>query len=381
LQHIPCAAYELPLSPKEVFFESEVYSHALTALKEDNTLKPYKEFLRYAIDDYPAKGVNLRGLTDYNIQIINNGIVIGETDPIGAMGSLYKSAIYQHLGTKYMSVELDLEKKFCNVEKVDVDYYTEAVWETMVDMIETEETKSLSNANLIYGYIKVTREPKLFKKIKERTYENIGYGPITLMPFTYETTGFSISLAEKWVLQIQNIDKRYIDVAIYSLSYILKNSSPSICMGDRGDIHTDVALTENEEKWNSCLYLYDALEGGIGFSEKIFNRIQDALSLALQIIEECECIAGCPSCVPPLPPGIKSQDIEELLYESNGAVECAKSLLNYYLNEKFYTPNIKTFTLNIDKPPIVKEDPEIQKLQNRLKRSAEILKKKREKKY
>jgi len=381
LQHIPCAAYELPLSPKENYFESEVYSHALTALKEDSTLKPYKEFLRYAIDDYPAKGVNLRGLTDHNIQIIENGIVIGETDPIGAMGSLYKSAIYQHLGTKYMSVDLDLEKKICNVERVDVDYYTEAVWETMVDMIETEETNYLSNANLIYGYIKVTREPKLFKKIKERTHENIGYGPITLLPFTYETTGFSISLAENWVLQIQNIDKRYIDVAIYSLSYILKNTSPSICMGDRGDIHTDVALTESEEKWNSCLYLYDAIEGGIGYSEKIFNRIRDALSLALQIIEECECIAGCPSCVPPLPPGIKSQDIEELLYESNGAVECAKSLLKYYLNEKFYTPIIKTFTLNKDKPPIIKEDPEIVKLQNRLKRSAEILKKKREKKY
>ncbi len=381
LQHIPCAAYELPLSPKENYFESEIYSHALNTLKEDNTLKPYKEFLRYATDDYPAKGVNLRGLTDYNIQIIHEGFVIGETDPIGAMGSLYKSAIYQHLGTKYMSVDLDLIKKICNVERIDVDYYTEAVWETMVDMIEKEEIKTLSTSNLVYGYIKVTREPKLFKKIKERTYENIGYGPITLEPFTYETTGFSISLPENWVRQIENLDKRYIDVAIHSLSYILKNSSSSICMGDRGDIHTDVSLTENDEKWNSCLYLYDALEGGIGYSEKIFNRITDALSLALQIIEECECTAGCPSCVPPLPPGIKSQDIEELLFESNGAVECSKSLIKYLLFEKYYLPNIKTFNIFNNTSDIIEEDPEIQKLQNRLKRSAEILKKKREKKY
>ena len=38
-------------------------------------------------------------------------------------------AIYQHLGRKYMSMNLDLDMKLCNVEPADADYYTEAIWE------------------------------------------------------------------------------------------------------------------------------------------------------------------------------------------------------------------------------------------------------------
>ena len=40
---------------------------AFTREKEDGTLKPYKGCWRYALPDYPAKGVNLRGMTDFRI--------------------------------------------------------------------------------------------------------------------------------------------------------------------------------------------------------------------------------------------------------------------------------------------------------------------------
>ena len=37
---------------------------------------------RYALPDYPARGVNLRGMTDYNVDIYCGSEVIGELDPI-----------------------------------------------------------------------------------------------------------------------------------------------------------------------------------------------------------------------------------------------------------------------------------------------------------
>jgi DEAD/DEAH box helicase domain-containing protein len=381
LQHIPCAAYESPLSQEEGLFNTEIYKYALQTLIDDKTLKEYKEFYRYSLDEYPAKGVNLRGMTDFNIQIICEGVVIGEIDPIGAMGTLYKDAIYQHLGNRFISMDLDLDKKFCRVEKIEADYYTEASWESMVDMVAEEESKSVQDAESKFGYIKVTRQPKLYKKIKERTYENIGYGPITLPPFTYDTTGFSLSIPKNWAIEIEKIDKRYIDIALYSLSYILKTSSPSIFMGDTNDIHTDVAINDSIEKWKSVLYLFDAHEGGIGYSEKIFQKLTDALNLAYKIILECECMAGCPSCVPPIPPGITSSDMEELLFESNGAVESAKSLLTYFIDGIFKEMEVKTFSFQMNKAVKQEPDPELKKLQERLKRSAEILRNKREKKH
>jgi ATP-dependent helicase YprA (DUF1998 family) len=85
--------------------------------------------------------VNLRGMTDYNVDIHCGGEVIGEIDPIGARGTLYKDAIYQHLGRRYMSMDLNLDQKLCRVEVVDVDYYTEAVWENRIEMTDVEEEK------------------------------------------------------------------------------------------------------------------------------------------------------------------------------------------------------------------------------------------------
>ena len=248
MQHLPCAAHEHPLREEEPAFPEPGYPAALEILKEDGSLKEYHGNYRYALRDYPAKGVNLRGMTDYNIEIYCGTEVIGEIDPIGARGELYKDAIYQHLGRRYMSMDLDLEKKLCRVDPVDVDYYTECVWESRVEITESldeyvlqfrtnseEDRESFSDrvdttavdtavekdsrpfeagAKLEFGYINVNRQPKLYKKIRERTLENIGYGPITLDPFIYDTAGFALYPPAEWRTAIASTDKRHIGAGL-----------------------------------------------------------------------------------------------------------------------------------------------------------------------
>ena len=380
MQHLPCAAYEYPLRPDEPLYHGPAYAQAVEVLKEDETLKPYRECFRYAQADYPARGVNLRGMTDYNVDIYCGTEVIGELDPIGARGTLYKDAIYQHLGKRYMSLDLDLEKKLCKVAEVDVDYYTEAVWENRLTMTEVEEKKEVQDSQVDFGYINVNKQPKLYKKIRERSFENVGYGPITLDPFEYDTTGFSLLPAEQWQAAMTTVDKRYIDAALYGLSYLMKRVAPSVCMGDVQDIETDVALLEVKDgEWKSALYLFDTIEGGVGYAEKIYELLPTVVELCRQIIKECECEAGCPSCVPPLPPGVNDEALEMLFVESNAAVACATSLMDWLLDAKLVIPNIKiekiALLTAVSPPP-----PDITaiKLNSRLKKASKILQKKRE---
>ncbi|MCP4753309.1 MAG: DEAD/DEAH box helicase, partial [Proteobacteria bacterium] len=332
LQHLPCTAHEHPLRAEERGFDSMVYEEALEVLKENETIVPYRNSYRYALQDYPAKGVNLRGMTDYNVEIYCGTEVIGEIDPIGARGTLYKDAIYQHLGRRYMSMELDLEKKLCRVEAVAVDYFTEAHWEGRIELTESEEKKQVRGAQLEFGYIHYNKQPKLYKKIRERTYENIGYGPITLSAFEYDTTGFSLLAPKSWVAAMEKKDIRYIGAALYGLSYLLRRSAPSLCMADINDVETDVSLVETEsEQWKSALYMFDTIEGGVGYAEKIYERIETCFELCHDILRDCECSAGCPSCVPPLPPGVANEHLESLLVESNASVACTRSLLSVLL--------------------------------------------------
>jgi len=383
LQHLPCAAYEHPLRDREEQFSGTAFELSVQVLTDDKTLVPYHDCYRYALSDYPARGVNLRGMTDYNIEIYAGTEVIGELDPIGARGTLYKDAIYQHLGRRYMSTDLDLEKKLCQVEEVHVDYYTEAVWEKRLEMTDEDEERKLNDAKLTFGYVHVNKQPKLYKKIRERTYENIGYGPITLEAFEYDTTGFSLLAPQPWQEALDQIDKRYRDAALYGLSYILRHTAPSLCMADIKDIETDVSLIEETSlRWKSALYLYDAHEGGVGYSEKIFEQLEEALELCQTIINECECASGCPSCVPPLPPGVDNEKLEQLLIESNAAVACTGSLLTMLVQGKVEAPDVQVLeqarAAAVEPPP---EDIDRIKLGSRLSKASKILKTKREKQH
>lgn len=383
LQHLPCAAHEQPLKAEELAFPEPAYSVALDVLKQDGTLKEYHGSYRFALRDYPAKGVNLRGMTDFNVEIYCGTEVIGELDPIGARGTLYKDAIYQHLGRRYMSMDLDLEKKLCRVDPVDVDYYTEAVWESRITLTESLDVAHHHGAKLDFGYVNVNRQPKLYKKIRERTLENIGYGPITLDPFIYDTTGFAMYPPEPWQKVLESIDRRHVGAALYGLSYILKRTAPSLCLGDTEDIDTDVSLTEigangSASQWKSALYLYDTIEGGVGYSEKIFEVFSEALRRCQTIIDECPCAAGCPSCVTALPPGVADEDLEKLLIESDAAVACTHSLLAVLLTGEVAPPTVTFHELEplarIDAP---EPNAELQRLKQRLGKASTILQAKR----
>jgi DEAD/DEAH box helicase domain-containing protein len=376
MQHLPCAAHEHPLRPSEPMFDSPAYPLAIPILEQDKTLVPYHDCLRYARSDYPARGVNLRGMTDYNVDIYCGTEVIGEIDPIGARGELYKDAIYQHLGERYMSMELDLEKKLCRVERIAVDYFTEAVWENRIEMTEREADRPLADAALVFGAVHVNKQPKLYKKIRERSYENIGYGPITLPAFEYDTMGLSLSPPKAWRLACEAADPRYVSAAFFGLRYLLGQIAPSVCMADREDIETDLSLYEEQtETWRNALYVYDAHQGGVGYAEKIYERIEPTLRLCLHVLDECECECGCPSCVPPLPPGVENPDLEAFLIESNAAMACTRSLLTALLEEgRVALPEIREIRRRqeqaVTAPP---PDVEALRLSQRLNRAARNL--------
>ena len=408
LQHLPCAAHEHPLRDVEPLFTGRAYGAALEVLKQDGTLQPYKGCWRYALADYPARGVNLRGMTDFNVDIYCGSEIIGEIDPIGARGELYKDAIYQHLGRRYLSLELDLDKKLCRVDPVEVDYYTEAEWEVRIEMTAEEEQQARHGASFRFGAVHVNKQPKLYKKVRERTLENVGYGPITLPAFEYDTTGFAMRPPKEWVAALDAKDKRLVSAGLFGLRYLLRHAAPGLCMADAGDIETDLAPDQEDEgsgsrvqdektkagnlnpeprtpssaTFRSALYLYDAIAGGVGYAEKVFEKLDVALALCRAMLAECDCENGCPSCVPPLPPGVADLELELFLVESDAARACTRSLLAALIDGRVEMPEVHTVKRNwrppVEAPP---PDQELEKLQSRLTRASTILKKHREREH
>ncbi|MCI0549526.1 MAG: DEAD/DEAH box helicase [Anaerolineae bacterium] len=83
------------------------------------------------------------------------------------------------------------------------------------------------------------------------------------------------------------------------LAYVLGNLAPLFLMCDTGDLGTHIEPVENKTFGQPTVVLYDSIPAGIGFSQKLFEMHDELIARALELVSECPCADGCPSCVGP----------------------------------------------------------------------------------
>jgi len=83
------------------------------------------------------------------------------------------------------------------------------------------------------------------------------------------------------------------------LGFVLGNLAPLFLMCDNRDlgIHTDPAWSVANGQ--PSVILYDLVPAGIGFSQKLFEIHDELIARAYELVIQCECKDGCPSCVGP----------------------------------------------------------------------------------
>ena len=69
------------------------------------------------------------------------------------------------------------------------------------------------------------------------------------------------------------------------------------------------------------IYLYESMPGGVGLSERLWQRHDELVPAAAELISACDCDAGCPACTGPrLEPEIDAKDLALRLLGQLGAV-------------------------------------------------------------
>jgi DEAD/DEAH box helicase domain-containing protein len=129
-----------------------------------------------------------------------------------------------------------------------------------------------------------------FKKIKFYTNENIGAGELDLPEQNMHTTSYWLRVpAELMAALPYSTDDRRDGIA--GIAFAMHNIAPLLLMSDQGDIGVSID--------RETIFLYDNYPGGIGFSEPLFSMHDELLSRTRELIDECPCQSGCPSCVGP----------------------------------------------------------------------------------
>ena len=318
MDHTKCAAFELPFREDEAFgstgsadadAESDarlgLTREAFTLLEEEGAVRHTGGRWFWSEEGYPSEKISLRSATADNIVIIDatggKSAVIGEMDRPSAKELIFDNAVYLHLGRQYMVKKLDIANRTCHVERKDVEYWTDAVVKTDLEVLTEDERaapEASSGASWVLGDVLVRSRAEKYKKLRFHSHENVGFGEINLPPEEMQTRAFMVLFPpeSRAGSYCANFDPATAAALLVGAARLLKELSPAFILCDPRDI--GVAERIRDPHFGMpAIYLYDRYPGGTGLAEALSTRIDEIILAALERLEGCPCEGGCPSCI------------------------------------------------------------------------------------
>ncbi len=339
MQHVKCAAFELPFREGERFGDAEV-TPLLRFLEDQGVLYRSEGRYHWTSEHFPADEFSLRTVSEENFVVVDQTgsrpRIIGEVDFHSAPMLLHPHAIYLHGGKQYEVQRLDYTERKAYVKETAVEYYTDALDYTKVRVLEPFEEETRQGVTTRFGDVLVTRKVVGFKKVRITTFENVGFGRVHLPEDEMHTTAFWLTL-EPEVFHGLGLDRRDLELGLWGILHLLRSLGPLFLMCDPNDLGVHLGTERGtwatepgnplrlQEETNAppeaprppefrpTLYVYETFPGGTGLSEGFFVQRRPILEAALDRVRSCGCERGCPSCVGPALYGNRKRNARLLL--------------------------------------------------------------------
>jgi DEAD/DEAH box helicase domain-containing protein len=322
IQHLKCAAFELPFKRGECFgsLDADETADAMSFLAQHHVVHASAGTFHWAADAYPANDVSLRSVGWDNVVIVDvaHDRCIAELDWRSAHTMLHEQAIYQHDGGCWQVERFDRDNGKAFVRRVEPDYWTSAMTCTKVTLLEDTATGPILAGTWTGGWGEVSVVEKVvgYKKIKFFTHENAGYGDVRLPEMQMHTTAIWLTLPDHEKRTGLLVDRAAAVDALRGIGVALETVAALALMADPRDLGSALADSEQDTPFPTAyrptLFLYEHVPGGTGLAERIWEQREWMLARTLEMIRTCPCSAGCPACVGPGEPSRKAMALQLL---------------------------------------------------------------------
>ena len=312
--YLMCAASEMPIKLAEegIYFGDDV-EEILEALEKQGLIQNTANGWVYSGRGRATEAVGLDNISSAIFKVICDGELLETMDRTQAYREAHKGAVLLHQGETYVVEDLDLKNSVAQVEKKDIDYYTEALKIVDIEILEEIEKKKIGNFAVSFGEVEVNEQYVGYKIMK---YDKVvGMEKLDLPPLNFKTMGIWFTVPEDIKEKIWEKRKKDDDIkeklnerseedlkratfagGLHGIEHAMIGIMPFHVMCDRWDLG-GVSTPNHPNTMKPTVFIYDGFEGGIGLTEKAFELISEIVKMTLELVRDCKCEEGCPACI------------------------------------------------------------------------------------
>ena len=319
-----CAAYEAPIGEEDAdLFETDLPGQA-EELAEAGFLHR-RDGLWFLEPDvaYPAQEVNLRSASAdfYTLVEEESGAVMETMEESGAFVHWHPGAVYLHQGDAYLITDLDMDAHTAYCSTTDVPYYTEVRDLTETRVLSVSKQKQAVGARVYLGEVSVTTSVLGFVRKALLSGEVVGEEQVSLPSHSYNTVALWFDVPRETLEDILT-ERRDLAGGLHAAEHAAIGILPLFALCDRNDIG-GISTPVHPDTGKPQVFIYDGHPGGVGITEKGYEVIEELWRATLEVVSNCPCESGCPSCIQspkcgnnnqPLDKGVAVTLLRDLLY-------------------------------------------------------------------
>ncbi len=296
--HLVAAAAELPLRQEDASWYGPDLPQQIAALSAERRLLQSADGGEwYARRRNPARDISIRGIGEAFAILDQAGKTIGSVDGFRAVHECHPGAIYLHQGRQFEVTALDLAQRKVQARPVNVDYYTQTTGEKETEILQCQAFRQVKGTVARLGRLKVTERVTGFDKRRIFGQDRIGSYPLDLPPHTFETQGLWFEIPEALRDQVKfSPGGLHFMGGIHAVEHAMIGLFPLFALCDRGDVG-GISTTFHPQVGRPAVFIYDGYPEGVGLAERCYRVLEELMTHTLQLLQECPCETGCPSCI------------------------------------------------------------------------------------
>lgn len=291
-----CAAAEGPLTDENLdLFGGAAARAAAEALVASGALRRRRTGFYWTHPGRPD--VDLRGTGGAPVSVVESatGRLLGTVDPASSHFLVHPGAVHLHQGVSYVVDDLDLEDAVALVHAEEPDWSTHARDVTSLSVVSVRSYVDAGPVGLFLGEVDVTSRVVSYQRRRAGSGEVIDTRPLDLPASELRTVAvwFTVSAS---ALAGAGLEPADVPGALHAAEHAAIGLLPLVATCDRWDIG-GLSTAAHPDTECPTVFVYDGHPGGAGFAERAYAAAGAWLRATRDVIAECGCEAGCPSCV------------------------------------------------------------------------------------